>query len=129
MYDPGQPDLTVDLCAALLAEPGIRVTAARAQPLGVGNVVYRHGDGSRGWPEFGPYARVLAAAAAPHVPSALLQQLGEGGVLVIPVGGAWSQCLEVWRRQPKGFLHERLDECRFVPLIGQDAWRDDPHHN
>ena len=93
------------------------------------NVRLMLGDGTLGWREFAPYARVLAAAAAPHVPVALLEQLGERGVLVIPVGGAWSQNLEVWRRQRNGFLHERHDECRFVPLIGQDAWRDDPHHN
>jgi hypothetical protein len=50
-------------------------------------------------------------------------------VLVIPVGGAQAQHLEVWRRLGNRVLHERHDECRFVPLIGQDAWRDDPHHN
>jgi protein-L-isoaspartate(D-aspartate) O-methyltransferase len=110
--------------------PGLHAMAGhRLAALGCGNVRLLLGDGTLGWQEFAPYARVLAAAAAPHVPNALLQQLGEGGVLVIPVGGAWSQSLEVWRRQRKGFLHERYDECRFVPLIGQDAWRVDPHHN
>lgn len=102
---------------------------ARLAALGFGRVHVQVGDGSLGWQEFAPYARVLAAAAAPHVPRALLDQLGDGGVLVIPVGSARSQCLEVWRRRPNGFLHERYDACRFVPLIGLDAWREDPHHN
>lgn len=115
---------TMERRAALLDAARERLAA-----LGCMNVSYAEGDGSLGWQAFAPYARVLAAAAAPHVPRALLEQLGDRGVLVIPVGGAQSQHLEVWRRQGNRFLHERHDECRFVPLIGQDAWRDDPHHN
>lgn len=110
--------------------PGLLdVAHARLDALGYANVHYRLGDGTLGWQAFAPYARVLAAAAAPHVPRALLDQLGDGGVLVIPVGGASYQCLEVWRRRGHRVLHERRDECRFVPLIGEDAWRVDPHHN
>lgn len=110
---------------ALLTEAARR----RLAELGVANVRFATGDGTLGWQEFGPYARVLAAAAAPHVPRALLEQLGDGGLLVIPVGGARSQRIEVWRRQGRHYLHERHEECRFVPLIGQDAWPEDPHHN
>jgi len=115
---------TIERIAALLE-------AARARLAGMGctNVRFATGDGTLGWQQFAPYARVLAAAAAPHVPRALLEQLGDGGVLVIPVGGAQAQQLEVWRRDGSRFLHERHDECRFVPLIGQDAWREDPHHS
>jgi len=115
---------TMERRAALL-----EAAKERLSGLGCANVNFAEGDGSLGWQQFAPYARVLAAAAAPHVPRALLDQLGDGGMLVIPVGGAQSQHLEVWRRQGSRFLHERHDECRFVPLIGQDAWRDDPHHN
>ncbi len=115
---------TVERVASLL-----RTARLRLELLGRANVAYRHGDGSLGWQEFAPYARVLAAAAAPHVPEALLQQLADGGVLVIPVGGAATQRLEVWRKRGDHFAHERHGECRFVPLIGRDAWRDDPHHN
>lgn len=103
--------------------------AARLEELGVGNVTLRTGDGSVGWREFAPYARVLAAAAAPHVPEALLQQLEDGGLLVVPVGGARSQRLEVWRREGTRFTGERYGECRFVPLIGHDAWPEDPHQH
>jgi protein-L-isoaspartate(D-aspartate) O-methyltransferase len=103
--------------------------AARLEELGVGNVTLRIGDGSVGWREFAPYARVLAAAAAPHVPEALLQQLEDGGLLVVPVGGARSQRLEVWRREGTRFTGERYGECRFVPLIGHDAWPEDPHQH
>lgn len=99
----------------------------RLAAMGVRNVTVREGDGTLGWQEFAPYARVLAAAAAPHVPGALLDQLEEGGLMVVPVGGAQFQHLETWRRRGPGFDHERHGECRFVPLIGADGWPDDPH--
>jgi protein-L-isoaspartate(D-aspartate) O-methyltransferase len=91
--------------------------------LGIGNVALRHGDGSLGWQEFAPYARVLVTAAAPRVPQALLDQLERRGVLVIPVGGPRLQWMEVWRRGDNGqWSHTRAGECRFVPLVGRDAW-------
>jgi len=107
-------------------EPLAAGAAARLAALGVTNVRVRTGDGSLGWQEFAPYASVLAAAAAPHAPRALLDQLDEGGVLVAPVGGVRSQRLETWRRERDGFRTERHGECRFVPLIGRDAWSGDP---
>jgi protein-L-isoaspartate(D-aspartate) O-methyltransferase len=98
---------------------------ARLASLGVGNVSLRLGDGSEGWRDFGPYARVVAAAAAPHVPEALQQQLRIGGVLVIPVGGRDHQHLETWHRVAEHrWEHRRHGECRFVPLLGRDAWQD-----
>lgn len=110
--------------------PELAVSAReRLRALGFAHVDVRVGDGSLGWQEFAPYARVLAAAAAPHVPEALLRQLAEGGVLVVPVGGARGQRLETWRRRGSKYECQRHGECRFVPLIGADAWRGDPQHN
>jgi len=101
----------------------LRAAQARLDRLGIRNVTLRHGDGTLGWQEFAPYARVLVSAAAPRVPEALRGQLVEGGVLVIPVGGPHLQHLEVWRRlSGDGWRHERRGECRFVPLVGRDAW-------
>ena len=94
--------------------------------LGTTNVCLREGDGTLGWRDFAPYDRVLVAAAAPRVPEALKEQLGERGVLVIPVGGTATQRLEVWRRSPAGeWEWRRHGECRFVPLLGRDAWREE----
>ena len=105
----------------------LRAAQQRLDQLGVRNVALRHGDGTLGWQEFAPYARVLVSAAAPRVPEALRAQLTEGGVLVIPVGGPKLQHLEVWRRMPGDrWRHERHGECRFVPLLGRDAWREAP---
>ena len=101
----------------------LRAAQKRLDALRVRNVLLRHGDGSLGWQEFAPYDRVLVAAAAPRVPDALRAQLGERGVLVIPVGGPQLQHMEVLFRAPDGrWQHERHGECRFVPLLGRDAW-------
>jgi protein-L-isoaspartate(D-aspartate) O-methyltransferase len=104
----------------------LREARKRLDDLGIRNVALHHGDGSLGWQEFAPYDRVLVSAAAPRVPEALKAQLGERGMLVIPVGGPQSQILEVWRRAPDGaWDRQRREECRFVPLVGRDAWRDE----
>jgi protein-L-isoaspartate(D-aspartate) O-methyltransferase len=107
----------------------VRAAQRRLVAMAVSNVALRHADGTLGWQEFAPYARVLAAAAAPHVPDALLAQLGDGGVLVMPVGHAQLQRLERWRRRGSHFVRERHEDCRFVPLIGRDAWPEDPQHS
>lgn len=105
----------------------LRAARERLEGLGIRNVAFRLADGTLGWQEFAPYARVLVSAAAPRVPEALRAQLAEGGVLVIPVGGPQLQNLEVWHRLPgERWRHERRGECRFVPLVGRDAWRETP---
>ena len=118
----GERVFSVERVASLL-----RAAQLRLESLGISNVAFRHGDGSMGWQEFAPYDRVLVAAAAPRVPDALREQLGERGLLVIPVGGVQLQHLEVWARSADGsWQSRRFGECRFVPLVGRDAWRDDP---
>ena len=112
---------SVERMAALL-----RAAQRRLDLLGIRNVALRHGDGSLGWQEFSPYDRVVVAAAAPRVPDALRAQLGERGLLVIPVGGPQFQHMEVWSRAPEGhWEHRRHGECRFVPLVGRDAWQEE----
>jgi protein-L-isoaspartate(D-aspartate) O-methyltransferase len=102
----------------------LRAAQDRLEELGIPNVALRHGDGSLGWQEFSPYDRVVVAAAAPRVPEALRAQLGERGLLIIPVGGSQYQHLEVWHRTAGGeWEHRRFGECRFVPLVGHDAWQ------
>ena len=102
----------------------LKAARERLERLGITNVVACEGDGTLGWQEHAPYARVLAAAAAPRVPRALLEQLGDRGVLVIPVGGPRLQHLEVWRRTgSRRWARSRHGECRFVPLVGLGGWR------
>jgi len=72
-----------------------------------------------------PFDAVLVSAAAPHVPRPLLEQLGAGGRLVVPVGPGQAQELIRATRTDHGVELARLGSCAFVPLIGQDAWPDE----
>ncbi len=80
-------------------------------------------DGSQGWPESAPYDAILAAAAAPEVPEPLLEQLAEGGRLVLPVGARGFQRLELWRKREGQFLSEYILPVAFVLLQGKYGWR------
>ncbi|MCM8812778.1 MAG: protein-L-isoaspartate(D-aspartate) O-methyltransferase [Candidatus Omnitrophica bacterium] len=103
---------------AVLAE-GAR---ERLAALCVSGVEIKTGDGSLGWPEHAPYARIIVTAGAPSLPAALLEQLAEGGRLIIPVGDRSMQTLTVVRRHGGQFLTHTLGGCVFVPLLGQEGW-------
>lgn len=81
------------------------------------------GDGSQGWPEHAPYDAIAVAAGAPEVPPLLLDQLADGGRLVLPVGGHREQQLLLLRRV--GDRIERTEDihCVYVDLIGRGGWR------
>lgn len=93
--------------------------------LGYQNIIVHTGDGTQGLKEQAPFDRILVAAAAPSVPDPLLDQLAEGGKLVIPVGSRFSQVLEVWTRKGKKYQKRSNIPVVFVPLIGKDGWRGD----
>jgi protein-L-isoaspartate(D-aspartate) O-methyltransferase len=82
------------------------------------------GDGTLGYPEQAPYAGIIVTAGAPNVPKSLLDQLEEGGRLVIPVGGRGGQYLECWHKHGKDYKHENIIPVAFVPLIGKMGWKD-----
>jgi protein-L-isoaspartate(D-aspartate) O-methyltransferase len=96
--------------------------AVKLNRLGLINVRVHVGDGSLGWPEAAPYHSILVTAAAPRVPQPLLDQLDDGGRLVIPVGGSGNQVLEVWERHGLLFDHEAILPVAFVPLRGKYGW-------
>jgi protein-L-isoaspartate(D-aspartate) O-methyltransferase len=85
---------------------------------GYTNIQFRLGDGREGWPEYAPYDAILVAAAPKEVPASLLEQLKEGGRLVIPVG-VLNQELEVHTRRKERVSVARLASVRFVPLVGK----------
>ena len=94
----------------------------RLKRLGYNGVEVILGDGTEGHAEAAPYQAILVTAAAPHVPAPLLDQLDEGGRLVIPVGDLLHQDLELVCRRGGEFSTRLLDPCQFVPLIGKHAW-------
>ena len=89
----------------------------RLRALKLGNVHTRHGDGSLGWPEQAPFDAVLVTAGATHIPDAVMDQLADGGHLVIPVGNGELIDLKHLERNGDGWRQETLDQVRFVPLL------------
>ena len=88
-----------------------------------GNITVICADGSRGYPEAAPYDGISVAAAAPDVPPRLIEQLTEGGRLVIPVGDFLDQELLVITKHQGGTDARVATHCRFVPLRGRHGWK------
>lgn len=98
-----------------LAERARRTLSAQ----GYTNVHIRTGDGYAGWPEHAPFDRILGAAAAEDVPPALVDQLADGGILVIPVG-TWEQELRVLQKRGQALDTLATLPVRFVPMVRGD---------
>jgi protein-L-isoaspartate(D-aspartate) O-methyltransferase len=120
--------------AAVLAELGQKVyTIEKIEPLleragkiledlGYDNVVSKIHDGTQGWPEHAPFDAILVTAGAPEVPRPLMDQLAEGGTMIIPVGDQALQELIKVTKQNGKVQEEKLGGCRFVPLRGAHGW-------
>jgi protein-L-isoaspartate(D-aspartate) O-methyltransferase len=91
--------------------------------LGYTNVEVSLGDGSHGLPDRAPFDAIVVSAAAPQIPPPLFEQLREGGRMVIPVGPAHAQELQLVRKQAGQPVVTNLEGCRFVPLIGSEGYR------
>jgi protein-L-isoaspartate(D-aspartate) O-methyltransferase len=94
------------------------------EEIGINNVFVHVGDGSKGWPDAAPYQAIVVTAAAPRAPEPLLQQLTDGGWLVIPVGSKPNQDLQVWQRDGDRFDYEVSIPVVFVPLRGEFGWKE-----
>ncbi|MBU9812650.1 protein-L-isoaspartate(D-aspartate) O-methyltransferase [Rahnella sp. C60] len=88
----------------------------RLKQLDLHNVSTRHGDGWQGWPSRGPFDAIIVTAAPPEIPQDLLQQLDDGGVLILPVGEE-NQTLQRVTRRGGEFVAETIEAVRFVPLV------------
>jgi protein-L-isoaspartate(D-aspartate) O-methyltransferase len=120
--------------AVILAEMGARVfTVERDLDLLAGarkmfdklgyRIASKGGDGTVGWSEFAPFDAIIVTAGAPTVPQPLLDQLTDGGRLVIPVGDLDIQTLTVCTRNGEKFDQKEIEGFKFVPLIGKMGWR------
>lgn len=93
--------------------------------LGYANIEVHPAPKSLGWPEEAPYQAIIVTAGAPRVPQGLLDQLEEGGRLVIPTGSRYEQeLLQVTKKRGR-LVTKNLGACRFVPLIGEEAWAEE----
>jgi len=88
----------------------------RLKQLDLHNVSTRHGDGWLGWPSRGPFDAIIVTAAPPEIPQDLLQQLDDGGVMILPVGEE-NQTLQRITRRGDEFAAETIEAVRFVPLV------------
>lgn len=93
----------------------------RLRELNLRNVSLKQSDGSWGWPQQAPFDAILVTAAPAEIPPALLEQLADGGRLVIPVGAGSGQTLAVITRRGNTYKREDLEPVTFVPLVGGGA--------
>lgn len=92
--------------------------------LGYTNILFKAFDGTLGWKEFEPFDTIIVTAGAPKVPQPLLDQLAEGGRIIVPIGDRFSQELIEIVREEDRFKEENLGGCRFVDLVGAHGWKD-----
>lgn len=120
---------------AILAELAAQVYSVERYPfllqrarlvlarLGYENIFFKCGDGTLGWQEEAPFNVILVTAGAPEIPDPLVDQLGLGGRLVIPLEEAPGQVLYVIKKTEQGLIKVRGERCSFVPLIGEHGWK------
>ncbi len=122
-----QSSILAELAKEVYSVERFAVLAERAQAvlsdLGYTNIKVKVGDGTEGWEEFAPYDAIVVTAGAPSIPEPLIEQLAEGGRLVIPVGGGFSQTLTLVKKQEGKLTQEEICGCVFVPLIGRYGWK------
>ncbi len=101
----------------------LSVRARKAvESCGYTNIDFIVTDGTQGWPEQAPYDGIVVTAGAPNIPHTLVEQLVDGGRLVIPVGDRFSQVLKLVTRTEEGTIVESHTGCRFVDLVGKFGW-------
>ena len=110
---------TIEKISALLANARVVLN-----DLGYDNVLYRGFDGTLGWRDYEPYDAIIVTAGAPKIPQPLLDQLAEGGRLIIPVGNRFSQELIKITKKKGNFVEKNLGSCRFVDLLGIHGWKE-----
>jgi len=123
-----QAAVLAELCQKVFTIERVKTLADKARAtldrLGYKNVVMKVYDGTYGWKEMSPFDAIIVTAAAPDVPDTLVDQLKDGGRLVIPVGERYSQVLMKVIKSPSGVVSKTSIPCVFVPLIGAKGWKE-----
>jgi len=88
------------------------------------NIVMKYADGTKGWQDESPFDGVIVTAGAPQIPDILIDQLGDGGRMVVPVGNQHTQELIKIFRDDQDIRQTNLGGCRFVKLVGEHGWKE-----
>src|ERR1017187_2879334 len=112
-------ELVADVYSIEIIEPLAKSAEATLQRLGYKNVRVKVGDGYQGWPEHAPFDAVIVTCAPDHVPQALVDQLKEGGRMIIPVGGPGHQELYLLEKEKGEMRRRSVSPVRFVPMTGE----------
>ena len=122
-----QTAILAELCSKVYSIERIKILAERAEKilknLGYTNFLIKVADGTNGWKEEAPFDGILVTAGAPSVPKVLMEQLTDGGRLIIPIGDEFSQSLTKVVREGDTYHHSSLTGCVFVKLIGNHGWK------
>jgi len=114
--------LVSEVCTIEILEPLARRAEQDLARLGYSNVKVRHGDGYLGWPEAAPFDAIIVTCAPEQVPQALIDQLKDGGRMIIPVGGFGEQNLWLLVKEGAALRRSAVLPVRFVPMIhGEEA--------
>ena len=121
-----QTAIIAELCRQVFTIERLNNLSRKAQNilerLNYMNIVFKMFDGTYGWPDQAPFDAILITASAPEIPDSLVKQLGDGGRLVAPIGGADKQKLVVLTKKGDRVSRRDLVNCKFVPLIGKYGW-------
>jgi len=123
-----QAAILAELCEKVYTVERIKALADRARTtldnLGYNTVAIKVYDGTYGWKEMAPFDAIMVTAGSPSVPGPLVEQLKEGGRMVIPVGERYGQRLITVVKTVDGSITQKNIPCMFVPLIGNHAWKE-----
>jgi protein-L-isoaspartate(D-aspartate) O-methyltransferase len=112
-------ELVADVYSIEIVEPLAKRAQATLQRLGYKNVHVKSGDGYKGWPDAAPFDAIIVTCAPDHVPQPLVEQLKEGGRMIIPVGGRFEQQLYLLEKRNGQLRQRAVEPVRFVPMTGE----------
>ena len=123
-----QTAILAELCKRVYTVERIKPLIEKAEELlaqlRYRNILFKTFDGTLGWKEYGPYDAIMVTAGAPRIPEPLLDQLADGGRMIVPVGDKFSQDLILVHREKDDYKQRNLGGCRFVDLVGVHGWKE-----
>ena len=123
-----QAAVLAELCEKVYTVERVKILADKARAtldrLGYKSVAIKVYDGTYGWKDMAPFDAIMVTAGAPDIPAPLVEQLREGGRIVIPVGERYGQVLVKAVKSAEGIITRKSIPCIFVPLIGNHGWKE-----